>query len=304
MAETPQPAIPPMVTSTHRTNQPLRVVVVGAGGTGGRLIPPLMQVLRRGDTVAIVDGDHVEDRNLARQNFRSRDIGVNKAEVMAARYRREGIAVEAYASMLTETNASHILAGTDRNVGGRIVLGCVDNWRARRLMDTLTRSAGNRLWIDGGNERRGGQVLLSATTWPFKVKGPNTRASGGVHEATGNWSIPGLQTAMPQLLDAQSWHCHRCNVDNEWTRETCKKCKQTEESCRDRIDLQTVAVNQMSATCIMNALANVLYQVPFSCAGAFFSTLNTMSPIKLASVNWDRLSVLPETTYAGIGTAE
>lgn len=296
--------IPPMVTSTHRANQPLRVIVIGAGGTGGRLIPPLMQVLRRGDTVAIVDGDHVEDRNLARQNFRARDIGVNKAEVMAARYRREGIAVEAYASMLTEANAEPIVSGSVSSVAGRIILGCVDNWRARRLMDATVRAAGNRLWIDGGNERRGGQVILTATSWPLKVKGPHMRTTSGIHEHNGNWTIPGLQTAMPQLLEAQPWHCHRCDVDNEGTRETCKKCKQPEESCRDRIDLQTVAVNQMSATCIMNALANVLYQVPFSAAGAFFSTLNTMSPIKLASVNWDHLQVLPETAYAGIGTAE
>jgi molybdopterin/thiamine biosynthesis adenylyltransferase len=263
-----------------------------------------MQVLRRGDTVAIVDGDHVEDRNLARQNFRARDIGVNKAEVMAARYRRDGVTVEAYASMLTEANAEPIVAGTTGNPVGRILLGCVDNWRARRLMDTTTRAAVSRLWIDGGNERRGGQVLLSATAWPCTVKGPYARSASGMYEAPGLWTLPGLQTAMPQLLEAQSWHCHRCKVDNDGTRETCKKCKQPEDSCRDRIDLQTVAVNQMSATCIMNALANVLYQVPFSCAGAFFSTLNTMSPIKLETVNWDRWHVLPETTYAGTSAAE
>lgn len=296
--------IPPMVTSNHRANQKMRVIVVGAGGTGGRLIPALMQVLRRGDAVAIVDGDHVEDRNLARQNFRARDIGVNKAEVMAARYRREGIAVEAYASMLTTENAPNIIGGDDANVQHRIILGCVDNWRARRIMNDAVRASGARLWIDGGNERRGGQVLLTATAWPFKVKGANARSGGALHESIGNYSIPGLPTGMPQLLDAQQWHCHRCDVDNEGTRETCKKCKQPEESCRDRIDLQTVAVNQMSATCIMNALANVLYQVPFSTAGAFFSTLNTMSPVKLETVQWDRMQVLPETTFSGVRAQE
>ncbi len=300
-----QHTVPPMVSSTHRANQPIRVVVVGAGGTGGRLIPALMQVLRRGDTVAIVDGDHVEDRNLARQNFRARDIGVNKAEIMASRYRREGIAVEAYAAMLTPENVEPILRGTGESSQSqhKIILGCVDNWRARQLMHKAVTATGNRIWIDGGNERRGGQVLLTASAWPFKVKGIHTKAGGIMHEATGNWTIPGIQ-AMPQLLDAQAWHCHRCDVDNEHTRETCKKCKQPEESCRDRIDLQTVVVNQMSATCIMNALANVLYQVPFSCAGAFFSTLNTMSPIRLETVNWDRLQIIPEKNYAGTGAAE
>lgn len=294
--------IPPMVTSTHRANQPIRAIVVGAGGTGGRLIPALMQVMRRGDTVAIVDGDHVEDRNLARQNFRPRDIGVNKAEVMAARYRRDGIHTEAYASMLTETNVSGILRG-DGSAQHRIILGCVDNWRARRILQAAVLSQGNQIWIDGGNERRGGQVLLTSCAWPFKVKGFRS-ASLGIQEHSGAWSILGLEKGMPQLLEAQPWHCHRCDVDNEGTLETCKKCKQPEESCRDRIDLQTVAVNQMSATCIMNALANVLYQVPFSTAGAFFSTLNTMSPIKLEEIKWARAQVLPERSYAGVETVE
>ena len=296
-----EPTIPPMVTSAHRATNPIRVTVVGAGGTGGRLIPSLMQVMRRGDSVAIVDGDHVEDRNLARQNFRARDIGVNKAEIMAARYRRDGINVEAYATMLTPENVNEISAGTGAAATGqRIFLGCVDNWRARRVMKDALLAGGNRIWIDGGNERRGGQVIFSAHGWPFKVKGANPRASSGQQEHNSNYSIPGMVTGMPQLLEAQAWHCHRCDVDNDAARETCKKCKQPEESCRDRIDLQTVAVNQMSATCIINALANVLYQVPFSTCGAFFSTLNTMSPIKLESVNWERLTVNPEKTYAGV----
>ena len=114
----------PMVTSGHRGADPLRVVVVGAGGTGGRLIPPLMQILKRGDVVAIVDGDHVEDRNLARQNFRTRDVGENKAEVMARRYRRDGIDVEVYTSMLTAENAKSILCnesvGFAASLGGAI----------------------------------------------------------------------------------------------------------------------------------------------------------------------------------------
>lgn len=291
--------IPPMVTSAHRTNRPINVMVVGAGGTGGRLIPALMQVMRRGDTVAIVDGDHVEDRNLARQNFRTRDIGMNKAEVMANRYRRDGVAVTAYATMLTAENISAI-AGGGRDESSLIILGCVDSWRARQVIQNAMASRLATIWIDGGNERRGGQVLMSATAWNFKVKAHHSSASG-LHENTATYTLPGLLNAMPQLLDAQPWHCHRCDVQNEGSRETCKKCKQPEESCQDRIDLQTVAVNQMSATGILNALTNILYQVPFSNAGAFFSTLNSMNPILLEKVDWDRRKILPETTYAGAG---
>lgn len=287
----------PMVTSTHTATHPIRVVVVGAGGTGGRLIPALMQVLRRGDSVAIVDGDHVEDRNLARQNFRTRDVGENKAEVMARRYQREGIRCDAFGAMLSAANWTEIYHGaapTER----LIILGCVDNPAARVLMSQLSQGRSGAIWIDGGNERRGGQVILSSHVWPFKVK---ALSGANFREHSANWNIEGMK-AMPQLLQFQPWHCDRCNVDNMAERRTCVSCNQQEASCQDRIDLQTVAVNQLSATCMLNVLSCILYQVPISTCGAFFSILNTMSPIRLKSVQWDAMKILPETTYANVST--
>jgi hypothetical protein len=288
--------IPPAVTSAHRVQDPLHVMVIGAGGTGGRLIPPLMQVLKRGDVVSIIDGDHVEDRNLARQNFRTRDIGENKAEVMATRYRRDGITANAYAAMLTEPIARTIIT-SNGNITRTAILGCVDNWKARETMlKVMGMCPGNSVWIDGGNERRGGQVIMTARSWPFKVKDMMT----GREQAGANWNLPGMKLAIPQLLEPTPWHCATCDIQNDARAETCKKCKQPEESCRDRIDLQTVAVNALSATCILNTLSCLLYQVPFSACGSFFSTLNTMSPIKLDSLNQSNYEIRPETTYAHV----
>jgi len=272
----------PLVTSHHQATHPIRFVVVGAGGTGGRLIPPLMQVVRRGDSVAIVDGDHVEDRNLARQNFRARDIGANKAEVMTQRYRRDGIAMDAYAAMLSDVSWREIMAGQEgAPPGGVIVLGCVDNALARQTMQRMTNVHAS-IWIDGGNETRGGQVILSARDWPFTVKDPPRRGRTTWKEAAGPISIRGMD-AMPQLLTAQP--------------------DAGGAGCADRLDLQTVAVNQMSATCMLNALTCILYKVPFSSCGVFFSTLNSMSPINLKRVDWDTASILPDMTYASPSTA-
>lgn len=295
---------PIIFTSAHRVNIPLRVTVVGAGGTGGRVIPPMMQMLRRNDTVCIVDGDHVEDRNLARQNFRARDVGENKAEVMARRYHRDGITTHAYASMLTEETSTDITHDPATPEHARIILGCVDNWRARQTMDALlwnTAIRGPVAWIDGGNERRGGQVLLNFRGWPCKVTGPNdpnTGAQGSesfTHQAA--FQLRGM-LALPQLLSAQNWHCDRCDVNNLGERATCVQCNQPEASCQDRIDLQTVTVNQLSATCILNVLSCLLYQIPMSSCGAFFSVLNTMSPIGLKSIDWSNMRIHPDTTYA------
>ena len=279
--------IPPAIASQHGT-APIRVIVVGAGGTGGRLIPPLMQILRRGDSVAVIDGDHVEDRNLARQNFRVRDVGENKAEVMARRYRRDGIDIHAHASMLTDASWAEVsrLANNERRT---VIMGCVDNASARALMKKCCNLRDSTIWIDGGNETRGGQVLLTARAWPFMVKHLDK-------SNTINAYIRGIN-AMPQLLIPAPWHCGRCDVHNEGG-QLCSRCGQTEESCRDRIDLQTVAVNNLSATAMLNILSAVMYGLPISACGAFFSTLNTMKPILLDSVKWETNEIFPETTFA------
>ena len=294
MGEETIETVGPIITSAHNGALPLKVIVVGAGGTGGRVIPPLMQILRRGDSVAIVDGDHVEDRNLARQNFRLRDIGENKAEVMARRYRRDGIQIDAFASMLTDSTWADIyFAAEPTRV---IILGCVDNPEARRMMwkTVAAKPRNGAIWIDGGNERRGGQVIMSAGGWPFKINYP---VRGEQYQGTHHSHLNGM-SAMPQLLQFQPWHCHQCDVSNKAGATLCHKCHQPEASCRDRIDIQTVAVNQMSATCMINVLTCVLYGIPMMTCGVFFSTLNTMSPIMLKSVNWDSKEIFPEVTYA------
>lgn len=281
----------PIITSSLAAATRLRIIVVGAGGTGGRLIPPLMQVLRQGDSVAIMDGDHVEDRNLARQNFRARDVGENKAEVMARRYQRDGIEVNAFASMLSMDNWRSVIAAPTNHL---VFLGCVDNPTARVTIQTIMRQT-RALWIDGGNEMRGGQVILSSTRWPFKVTAKNGNKIEG--PIAGEWHLDGM-LAMPQLLKPQPWRCDRCEIDNPAGAPNCSSCKQPEATCQNRVDLQTVAVNQLSATCILNTLSCILYGIPMTTCGAFFSTLNTMSPIKLKSVTWDKALIIPDKVYA------
>jgi molybdopterin/thiamine biosynthesis adenylyltransferase len=279
--------IGPILVSTHDTRRPLHLLVVGAGGTGGRLIPPLMQMLKRGDTVAIMDGDIVEDRNLLRQNFRPRDIGRNKAEVMAQRWQREGVTVTAYASMLNETTMETICDTYPSSYRG--ILGCVDNTKTRQLLQQCYTRHNHAFWIDGGNERRGGQVILSLSRWPLIVKGITTEST--------TWNLQGMD-ALPQLLTPRPWHCHRCQLENAPTHAVCTGCQQPEASCRDRIDLQTVAVNHLSASCMLNMLNSILYKLPIMTCGVFFSTLNTMSPIKLKSADLSKHVIAVETTYA------
>ena len=69
--------------------RPVSVLIIGAGGTGGYIIPHLYRIAyatKRKYRIVIADGDIVEKKNLIRQNFSNYDVGSNKAEAMAERY--------------------------------------------------------------------------------------------------------------------------------------------------------------------------------------------------------------------------
>lgn len=281
---------PLLVTSLQEGG--LLVIVVGAGGTGARVVPPLAQMLRPHDAMAIIDHDIVEDRNLLRQHFGSHDIGQHKAAVLASRYARPGrVPIRAYARRLDADTSAHTLMNVwrdaanglegqpaGRQLTGVVFIGCVDNAAARVAMRramTLIRSEVNAslqvAWIDAGNETRSGQVILSLHHWNARVK-----CADFLH--TGVIDMPSLATAMPQLLIPDP-------------------AAEAAASCAERIDFQTVQVNHLAAAGIINCLSWLLMRLTFASCGSHFTTLNTMQPIKLASVD-DHMIIRPEETWA------
>ena len=104
---------------------------------------------------------------------------------------------------------------------------------------------------------------------------------------------------MPQLLRSQPWMCPTDGPALVPFGQACPVCHRTEASCGERMDLQTVMVNHLAAGVMINVLSWLLLRIPFVAAGAFFSTLNTMTPIRLTGVAGSTL--LPETTYADGG---
>lgn len=71
------------------------IIVNGCGGTGGWFLPKLAKImvdaqlknkLADNITIYLCDGDTVATKNLIRQNFILRDVGQNKAEILANRY--------------------------------------------------------------------------------------------------------------------------------------------------------------------------------------------------------------------------
>ena len=135
-----------------------RVVLIGCGGIGSQLLPPLVRYLSNRPEprplLVLVDGDVFEPGNRSRQACSQRDLGSNKAEALARVARDDGLAVQAIPEFLDETNVRSIVREGDT------VLLAVDNHRARALVDRHLGSLDDGTLISGGNDETDGNVQL------------------------------------------------------------------------------------------------------------------------------------------------
>jgi PRTRC genetic system ThiF family protein len=148
------------------------IVLVGNGGTGGFLAEAICRLLiGRHAHLYLVDPDRVEPHNVARQSFEWADIGHFKAEVLAERLARH-FGREVGYSVLPYDRELHCQVCADTRSALSLLVGCVDNAAARRAiattLDDRSSSYGSRCdriwWLDCGNGRNAGQVLLGNAT--------------------------------------------------------------------------------------------------------------------------------------------
>src|SRR4051812_20138027 len=179
------------------------IVLVGCGGTGGFLAEALCRLLiGRRSRLYLVDPDRVEPHNVARQAFDRRDVGSFKAEVLshrlASRFERE----VSY-SVLPYDRELHakVFGGTSADL--HLIVGCVDNAAARRaIAATLDAPSGsgwrphNVWWLDCGNGRNSGQVLLGNT-----MRSEDLRRAFIPAELK-CWALPDPSLQRPDLLTA------------------------------------------------------------------------------------------------------
>ncbi len=140
------------------------VVFVGAGGTGGYIIPAAMHVLNSLPIVKkeliniyIVDMDVVEEKNILRQNFTYADIGKYKAEVMAQRY---GALYNLNVYYVTKPLDAEMLCGLPLGDRG-LIIDAVDNVRTRKIIYDYCKDGNNgNIWISSGNSDKEGQITI------------------------------------------------------------------------------------------------------------------------------------------------
>ena len=136
--------------------RPVKIVMLGAGGTGAHIAPHLYRLLYALDRPVkfiICDGDKVEEKNLVRQNFTEADLGENKAKVIAERYSDVfGLETSYVPHFIESAERLKVLIKPQRFDTGRIItnpktrrterevlselvilIGAVDNNRSRKL---------------------------------------------------------------------------------------------------------------------------------------------------------------------------
>jgi len=154
----------------------LRFIVVGAGGTGSFVVPAIARLIyelkhqqNKSAEMLIVDPDVVENGNIPRSNFCFAEVGRYKAHTLAERVSMAW-GIEASFSCVKFDPDKHLKNSNSDYRNLTIIVGCVDNYLGRREMHRALdeyRSYGDASrvwWIDGGNGKASGQVLLGSTT--------------------------------------------------------------------------------------------------------------------------------------------
>lgn len=186
-----------------RKARSIHLVQVGAGGTGSWLFPACVRLVRslqqsgQDTQLHLIDFDHVEEKNLLRQNFCAAELGLFKAESLTYRY---GSAWGLSLNTITEPFQASMVESLARGDFLVVLIGCVDNAEARRQMhQALTFNKPEQApvvwWLDSGNRNRSGQVLLGSTPDTLTLRLAFNTPGGNY---CGLLPSPGLQH--PELL--------------------------------------------------------------------------------------------------------
>ena len=219
------------------TERPVKIVMLGAGGTGGHIAPHIYRLLYALDRPArfiICDGDIVEQKNLVRQNFSEADLGRNKARVLAERYSRVfGIETEYVPNFVETVDAlMELIQPLDwkrdqnewKTVKEMVVLiGAVDNNRSRQVCHKAFSQSKELIYIDSGNGEFSGQVVCGVRRNGRTVQKP-------------------VGSVYPELL--------RDKGDKFPTELSCAEAAQS--------DPQSMAANITAATAVVDMVYNIL----------------------------------------------
>ncbi|HEY0308121.1 MAG TPA: PRTRC system ThiF family protein [Acidobacteriaceae bacterium] len=224
----------------------VRVLVVGAGGTGSAIVmglPYLDQAMRvwgrsRGLDVVMMDADVVSETNCVRQPFSASDIGQNKATVLINR-------INLFWGTKWSAIPNHFHAHSlerDPDKLPDLLIGCVDTRAARKaIAGSFGRALrGTCYWLDLGNNAASGQYVLGQ---PLNAR--NRRKADRLRT---------VSELYPEIVDADAGE------------DPLPSC-----SAVEALDRQEPFINQTLASSALAMLAQLFRYGKLSHHGAFFN---------------------------------
>jgi PRTRC genetic system ThiF family protein len=229
--------IEPAVKIFPYVDEGLNIILIGAGGNGGYLVPNIMRiistmgVLRSRIEFKVVDFDTVEDKNISRQLFVTQDIGENKASVLVKRYARAfGVPPECAGYIPNKLTSPDQMYKVMSKLYTNVIIDCVDNTTARNVMYTA--------FINGCRKRiSGADYLISSGTGQWSgqvgVGGYNYNKDGSLAQY-----IPTVYATYPDMINPE------------------KDKEEQELSCEERAfrNVQSINANIMASSLILNYL--------------------------------------------------
>lgn len=226
------------------------VILVGTGGTGAqiarsvaRLVYDMSRARLHVPVVCFIDPDMVEEKNIGRQLFSYGDLGQNKARVLAGRFNAAlGLSISAIDQPFDA--ASHVT-----HARSTLLIGAVDNERARSELA----SAENALWLDAGNHRNSGQVIIGdLSDREMMLQYVDGKDSVYTH-------LPNAALLFPQLLEP------------EIPSESGQEMRDAGLSCAELVAVgeQGLFVNDLVASVAAQYIWRALYRQPITTFASF-----------------------------------
>lgn len=201
---------------------PVTVNLIGAGGTGGQVLTALARMNHAlvalghaGLFVRVFDDDMVDAANLGRQLFTTAELGLCKSVALINRINRFF-----GTNWRAETIRFEKASIKDRDLASAtITISCVDTVDARyeiaEILKHLADKYGGRnrvqYWMDFGNSRSSGQVILSTLE---KIKQPASELYRPVE------SLPLVTEEFNELLDnGQADNTPSCSLAEALTKQ-------------------------------------------------------------------------------------
>ena len=136
------------------------VAVIGCGGIGSWLMPPLFRFLSSEDfngEISLWDGDRYEIKNTKRQDFEEDALGEFKAQAQAERlqYMFQKLNIHSRNDYVTDANVGQVVCENS------LVFTCVDNHPARARIDRQAEKLDNVCVLSAGNEFYDGNTTVT-----------------------------------------------------------------------------------------------------------------------------------------------